>query len=332
MFNFPNIQLKSSNLSQFHNTKVCLLGGTGFIGSWLVNAFNQLNHVHGFNVEFTVYTRDLDRALKVFPKQTYNKLEVRKYDFSDGPCDLGLFDFFVSGATPTSTKPSENSKGIFYTPTINAILSIIESAEKHRNNPRVVNLSSGSVYGEQSINMAHRPEGRAKDLHVTDDDYRKSKIDSERLLSMADVQKVLRSSSPRLFTFYGPGLHLDKHFAIGNFLRDGLNNSPIRIEGSPETRRSYMFPTDLVAWLLESILNPRIENFNIGSEASISMLDLANLISDLTGKRGVEIINPCTPPNNYVPSTQEFRRVYSVREMVNLEEGLDIWIKMLRSD
>jgi nucleoside-diphosphate-sugar epimerase len=90
-----------------------------------------------------------------------------------------------------------------------------------------------------------------------------------------------------------------------------------------------MFPTDLVTWLLKSIVDPRNEDFNIGSENSISMLELATLVSELTSKKGVVLLKPETPANNYVPSTRSFRSVYQTKEMTGLEEGLIQWIKWI---
>jgi nucleoside-diphosphate-sugar epimerase len=90
-----------------------------------------------------------------------------------------------------------------------------------------------------------------------------------------------------------------------------------------------MFPVDLVVWLLKSILDPRDVNMNVGSEDSISMFDLAAMISNLTHKKGVVILNPETPPNNYVPKTEIFRSIYNVKETVTLEAGLISWLAYL---
>jgi nucleoside-diphosphate-sugar epimerase len=90
-----------------------------------------------------------------------------------------------------------------------------------------------------------------------------------------------------------------------------------------------MFPTDLVVWLLKSVIDPKIENVNIGSEISMTMLDLASMISQLTSKKGVTLINPSTPASNYVPSTEVFRSIYGVNETIGLENGIKLWLEWL---
>jgi len=326
---FVDSAVDDVNISRFHESKVCLLGGTGFIGTWLVNSLNYLSLTKEIDLELTIFTRDKRAALNKFPHTSFKRLRIEQVDFSLGTFDLGMHDFFVNGATPTSTKPGINSKEIFYSPTINAIDSIIQSAIRYGNCPRVLNLSSGAVYGDQPLDLMLRPEGPAKTLEVSDDDYRASKIVSEEMLTTANDQKILKATSPRLFTFYGPGLPINQHFAIGNFIQDGLNGVPIRVNGNPTTRRSYMFPTDLVSWLLKSILDPKDKYFNIGSEISISMLELATLVSDLSSRNGIELLNPETSANNYVPRTELFRTTHDVKENIELESGLTSWIKWL---
>ena len=326
---FAEPALNEEDVLKLHKTKICLLGGTGFIGTWLVNSLNHLNLMQNLEIDLTIFTRDKRAALDRFPHAYFKRLAIKEFDFSQGTIDLGKHDFFVSGATPTSTKPGTNSREIFYSPTINAVDSIIQSAIKYGNCPRVSNLSSGAVYGAQPMEIILRPEGRAKTPEVTDDDYLVSKIVSEDKFRLANDQKILNATSPRLFTFYGPGLPTNQHFAIGNFIQDGLSGAPIRVLGSPDTRRSYMFPTDLVSWILKSLLNPKDGNFNIGSENSITMLELATIISDLTSGKGVVLLNPETPANNYVPSTQLFRSVHGVMQNIDLESGLLQWTKWL---
>ena len=326
---FADSTLNGIDISKFRQSSICILGGTGFIGSWLTESLNYLSAVQDVELQLTIYTRDKSAALSKFPRAKFKSVTIEEFDFALGTRDLGMHDFFINGSTPTSTKPGVNSRQIFYLPTINAISSIIESARKYGNCPRVLNLSSGAVYGHQPMEMKLRPEGPAKTLDHSDDDYRASKIVSEEMLALVNDQKVLKAASPRLFTFYGPGLPINQHFAVGNFIKDGLNGAPIRIQGSPSTQRSYMFPTDLVSWLLKLIVDIKNEDFNIGSESSISMLELATLVSELTSKKGVVLLKPETPANNYVPSTEYFRSVYQVKENIGLQEGLTQWIKWI---
>ncbi len=323
--------LQGLDLSKLRNTSICVLGGTGFIGTWLISTLNQLDRDHDLRVEITVYTRDAQTASLKYPSQLYNRVSLKEFDFLNGPRDLGFFDYIINGATPTTTKPGINTEDLYFRPTINAIKSIIATAQSRQNHPKVLNLSSGAVYGSQPLGLSHQPEKKSENLENADD-YQRAKCQSEYELSRPEALGVLAPISPRLFAFYGPGLPTDQHFAIGNFMRDGLAGRPIRILGNPNTRRSYMYPTDLVAWLLKSMVNPKIGHFNVGSEESISMAELASLISEMTSQKGIEFSNPEIPPNNYVPSTKLFRSEYDVKESVSLSTGLLNWKSWLTSN
>ena len=322
--------LQGLDISRLHNSSVCILGGTGFIGTWLVSTLNHLDRDHDLKIKVTVYTRDILKASIKYPKDRYPGVFLKEFDFLKGTKDLGEFDYIINGATPTSSKPGINTKDIFFYPTMNAINSIILTAKSRQNFPKVLNLSSGAVYGPQSLGNSHRREETVSNVEYPDD-YQQAKFESECELSKSESLQVLTPISPRLFAFYGPGLPIDKHFAIGNFIRDGLAGRPVRILGNPNTRRSYMYPTDLVAWLLKSMINPTPGNFNVGSEESISMVELATHISNITSRKGIEIVNPTIPPTNYVPSTELFRSKYDVVETVPLTKGLHCWKSWLTS-
>jgi len=318
------------NTSKLHNKSICILGGTGFIGSWLVSSLHNLDRFYDLNLSITVYTRDTAAALNKFAGVKHNRLTIKEHDFLNGAINLGVFDYFINGATPTSSKPGLHTENIFLHPTLNAVQSIITTAKNEQNIPKVLNLSSGAVYGSQPIEVSHRAEKQV-DMPEDADDYQRAKFLSEQELTNPNVLEILSPISPRLFAFYGPGLPLGQHFAIGNFMRDGLSGRPIRILGNPNTRRSYLYPTDLVTWLLKSMLDPKPGYFNIGSENSVSMAELANLISEITSMKGVEVAKPETPPNNYVPSTTGFRSEFDVKETVSLTSGLLRWKSWLQN-
>lgn len=320
--------LQGLDLSKLHSKSICVLGGTGFIGTWLISTLNQLDRDFGLKIEITVYTRNIRKASVKYPKELYNRVSLKEFDFLTGTCDLGFFDYIINGATPTTSKAGINKEDLYFHPTMNAIRSIIATAQSKQNYPKVLNLSSGAVYGSQPLDLLRRPEGLAEDPGGSDY-YQRAKYQSEYELSTPEALGVLAPISPRLFAFYGPGLPINQHFAIGNFIRDGLAGRQIRILGNPNTKRSYMYPSDLVTWLLKSLLNPMPGYFNIGSENSISMAELASLVSKQTSDKGINIVNPETPANNYVPSTSNFRSHYGVSETVDLKAGLASWITFL---
>lgn len=316
-----------STFKEFDGAQITILGATGFVGRWLVLALNECGSNFGFSTEITVITRNARSAQKLFPKSVGMKIKISEFDFAIGETQLEKSDFFINGATPSVKKTGiQNSEAVFAS-SVNASNSIIRSANKHKNNPKVVNLSSGIVYGSQVLSERNQSERPIVIKSNSPSGYLNAKIASELIFSEASDVGLVNSISPRLFAFAGPGIALDEHFAVGNFLRDGLQGKEIVINGNPSTLRSYMYPTDLTTWILTALMNPKNLSFNIGSEFPVSMYHLAHQISELTSKKGVRVLGEDQVASNYVPSTSAFRENFKVSQLVTLSDGIERWIQ-----
>jgi len=83
----------------------------------------------------------------------------------------------------------------------------------------------------------------------------------------------------RPFTFVGPYQDLNAGFAITDFIRDGLQGGPLTIQGDGTTVRSYCYAADLTAMLWKILLQSPVGRvYNVGSDESISILELANKV------------------------------------------------------
>src|SRR5262249_52272035 len=128
----------------------------------------------------------------------------------------------------------------------------------------------------------------------------------------------------RLFAFVGPHLSLDD-YAVGNFLRDAMNGSPIRIESDGSTVRSYLYATELTIWLLTVLLRGESARpYNVGSSNSITVRELAGKVAAAAGSHaGVEVLGRADiPATRYVPDTTRAQKELGLHQRVSLEEGL----------
>jgi nucleoside-diphosphate-sugar epimerase len=186
------------------------------------------------------------------------------------------------------------------------------AARDHRHS-RIVYTSSGAVYGQQPETLSHIAEdftpGATDGLVTYKRDYAEAKRLSEAMLARLGEQG-LAVSVARCFAFVGAHLPRDQHFAIGNFLADGMAGRPVRVATRKAVYRSYMHADDLVRWLMTIAAHatPACPVYNVGSDQAVTMGDLARLVAERFGVAAEvpAITDPTT--DRYIPATDKARR------------------------
>ena len=310
---------------QFENSKILIYGGTGFIGSWLTTALSHANAELESNFQVSIVTRDARAAQAKFESVGPKSIQFIEHDFAYRPLDDFFHaDYIFHGATPTRALTGSNNHAKLLIASVNAANHAIRCKSSKFEVPMAVHLSSGAVFGRQSMENSHRSEDDMAGIEL--DAYGQAKLATDRVFQDAFSDGKINYQSPRLFAFAGPLLQLDAHFAVGNFLLNGLQGKPISVNGNPNTLRSYMYPSDLIVSLLAIASHDQYLNVNIGSDESISMKDLAYLISGLTTNKGVLFTNLNLGPSNYVPSIARLKTVLPDYDFLTLETSLRRWI------
>ena len=87
----------------------------------------------------------------------------------------------------------------------------------------------------------------------------------------------------RIFNTYGPRMRPNDGRAIPNFINQALAGAPITVQGDGSQTRSVCHVDDLVEGALRLLFSGLAGPVNIGNPHEMTILDLANLVCELTG-------------------------------------------------
>jgi len=281
-------------LERLRNGRILVTGGTGFVGTWLLDALLQADSRMNLGMSLFTLTRDFKRWQRIHPKITSNPAIRPLIGDIKNPAtwaanlpdelDLLIHAAHDSRLKPGTMTPLQNLESL-----IDGTQHVVSTAVRRRSR-RVLFISSGAVYGLM-------PEGQ----HAFREDfsgglewlspgaaYAEGKRAAEAWANAYCHENNSEFVTARLFAFGGPFLPLDQHFAFGNFIADALAKRPIRVSGSGKSVRSWLAGSDLAHWLLTILLIGRDGRaYNVGSDEACTILELAHLVADAAGRRGL---------------------------------------------
>jgi nucleoside-diphosphate-sugar epimerase len=327
------LEYSQENLNTLSKSKILILGGTGFVGSWLATALIYAKKMGYVDLELTIGARNIGSSSCKISLEANNLYKIVNLDFETIPTvSQSKFTHLVHSATPSSPLTGGLDAQNVQRVALNASQYLLEIAAMQTSPPVLMHLSSGAVYGELSKGQKRFSESSLpKDLTHLESAYSKIKYEIEKNVEDADTKSIVIGSNPRLFAFAGPGIALDAHFAIGNFLNNALRMQEIELKGNPLTERSYLYPTDMVSWLVACLANPTIEPTHIGSDQPLTMQEIAHSVSTQTSGVSVTSGNLSATPSYYVPETIETKKRLRVNQKVGFEESIKRWAKWLQN-
>lgn len=302
-----------------------LTGGTGFFGKWFLESIAYANDTLGCKIRATVLTRSSASFLENMPHLAYRK----EFSWLDGDASTfkfpyGSFDYVLHLATFTSAYLEKIQPSEMLSQKLTATKHILDFA-RHSGARRILVTSSGAVYGQQPAELERICEGHATAPNplLPGSAYGNGKRLVEQLCSVAeDLDCVIA----RCFSFLGPHLPLEARYAAGNFLRDAITGGPIKVLGDGTAIRSYLYPADLVPWLLHLLIRgERGQAYNVGSQHPVTTKDLAlKIASSLSSPLDVHVKEQqqTLQCSRYVPDTTYSHESLGISECIDLDSAI----------
>ena len=310
-----------------NKSRLLITGGTGFFGRWLLESWADASDRLGLDRVAVVVARDPQRFSEAAPHlAAHPSIDVVTGDVL-GPNPVeGTFDGAIHAATAASQQLIVTAPRLMFDTIVTGTANVLEWLEPSGRIPMLF-TSSGAVYGPQdpSVERINESCTSGADPLAPSAVYAEAKRAAEMLCAIETVDRI-QCKIARCFAFVGPHLPLDAHFAIGNFIRDGLKGGPIIVKGDGTPERSYLYASELSIWLWRIFHDGQGGRaYNVGSEHAYGLDELAHIVSRHCSDADVTIKRTRARdalPARYVPDTTRALRELGLTGSVSIDEAV----------
>ena len=138
----------------------------------------------------------------------------------------------------------------------------------------------------------------------------------------------------RIFNTYGPRMRPRDGRAVSTFIVQALKGEPMTVHGDGSQTRSFCYVDDLIEGFIRLLVSGFHEPVNIGNPEEYTVLELAQMVQELTGTKS-EIVfepRPVDDPSVRRPDISRARDLFGWEPTVPVREGLQRTIDWFRSD
>jgi UDP-glucuronate decarboxylase len=299
-------------------TRILVTGGAGFLGSYLCERLlregNEVTCVDNF---FTGSRKNIFHLLHD------PNFEVIRHDVTF-PLHAEI-DELYNLACPASPIHYQRDPVQTTKTSVHGAINMLDLAKRVK--AKILQASTSEIYGDPEIHpQVEDYWGRVNSIGPRSC-YDEGKRCAETLFFDYFRQNSLRIKVARIFNTYGPRMRPDDGRVVSNFIVQALQNEPITIYGDGLQTRSFCYVDDLIEGLVrlmgssDDVTGP----LNLGNPAECTMLELAQLIIDLTGSRSEIRFYPLPidDPRQRKPDITKAKTILNWTPQTPLRDGLE---------
>ena len=298
--------------------KLLIIGGSGFIGSSIVDsAVNKKLIKKKINEIFVLSRSNKSKQKKNrHVKITYinnNILNVKK---------IPQIDYIIYCLKNTDIKISNNY--------FNKFLKLLKTL---KNKPKILFTSSGAVYGKNNNKKKVSEKEKIDTKAINNFEGYKKKYAKEKLFiekKFKDLAtKNYNVSIARCFTFIGKNI-VRYNYAISDLINAANNKNNIILNSQIDVFRSYMHSDDLSNWLITILKNSNTKCpiYNVGSDKVINLKNLTKKIGIMTNKKISIKIKKSNKFDYYIPSILKAKKELNLKNSISLKDALSSTINV----
>ena len=288
-----------------------MTGSSGFIGSYLVPQLLDQNYkIFGIS----------KRKQKSFKNFISSNMDINKITSSKLQ---NKFSKIIHMAALSDVDYCNHNPSKCYEINVNGTQKMLEISRKK--DAEFIFLSSSHVYGNSKKIPLSETESSSPLSH-----YGSSKKISEILCETYSITYGLDIRIARIFSVYGP--NSSKSNLIFNIINQITHDSQI-ILGNITPKRDFIFIDDVIAGLLNIVNSKKkgYEVYNLGTGKSTSIVDLINIILNLSNKKMCVISKKDKIRKNDVldvcANISKMNSHFKWKPHVSLKKGLEITYK-----
>lgn len=323
------LENRAPALDALRNSNLVVIGGTGFVGTWIAEMVSALNDSFKFGINLSLISRSTDQFSNRLPHLA-NRLDITliKSDVRQ----LGQFplnaDWVIHAAANPDVRMHASNPLDTASVIVDGTMSVMRTAERLGNLKKLLYLSSGLVSGTQSDGTDGLSESdQGAPLPDASFVYPNAKRFAETLCSAARAQSRIPVLVARPFSFVGPYQSLDTPWAQTTFLLDALRGHQIRVKGDGQEVRSYLYGSDAAYWFLRILIAGQSGDVvNVGSSIAVSLEDLAKEVAG-NFEPSPDVVFNTAPrslgrPSKLLPDTSHAQNEYGLSVFTPLDEAL----------
>jgi UDP-glucuronate decarboxylase len=305
---------------------VLVTGGAGFLGSFLCEKLlSEGNHVICADNFYT------GRMVNIFHLTPNKNFEIIRHDIIE-PLMVEV-DWIFNLACPAS--PVHYQANPIKTIKTNFMGAYNMLGLAKRLHARIFQSSTSEVYGDP---LEH-PQKETYWGHVNPGGirscYDEGKRIAETLFMDYHRQNNVDIRIVRIFNTYGPRMLSNDGRVVSNFIIQALKNEDISVYGDGEQTRSFCYVDDLIDGFLMMMKNDKIIGpVNLGNPGEFKVIELAEIILDLTNSKS-KIIRMPSPPDDPLkrkPDITLAKEMLGWEPKIPLLEGLKKTIKYFENE
>jgi len=306
--------------------KILVTGGAGFLGSHLCEMLlaegNQVTCLDNF---FSGHKRNIAHLI---PQPNF---ELLVQDVTS-PIQLSV-DEIYNLACPASPRLYQSFPIETFKTSILGSLNLLELAKN--TGAKIFQASTSEVYGDPQIHP--QPESYFGNVNPIGPRacYDEGKRGAETLFFDYHRQHQVEIKVMRIFNTYGPRMSATDGRVVSNLILQALQGQALTLFGDGSQTRSFCYVDDTVqAMLLIMETSKEVTGpINVGNPVECTILQLANLILELTGSKSTLSFLPAgaDDPLKRQPAIKLAQQELAWQPQLELKEGLQKTIAYFQS-